>query len=756
MKKYLYLALALTFALVSCKKEASVSNDNKDEAVEERTPIEFVSNFRPAVLTKSLGALEHWNQWQKLYIYGIAREGLNSVATAEQPLDFSTDATTGDYTGILINNVQAEPLNATDTNGDNTNDFDVNTITRQQIMVLNKDVTPNENFFYSEDRRYEFFGYYVDDASQANDATSGAPTPTIGADDITLPVKINGAQDLMLATTDHEEDNVEDINPNRLYSAYSSRKGIKPNLIFQHQLSRFNVYVKAGGNDVDLAKKVTITTLQVETNDEGIMHIAYKDHVANKPQLEVTEKDASSKDIATGVLTPGQQAFVGIWGSIGPNYATDEDIAYLDDTGGSLKQLDNSLTDKYTRKLVVAANNTFTTPWRKAGTVMVMPGKDEYMLKIGIVQEGYGGGNTEAISYYPVNFANIIQANEDPKNADTPNTDWDYSGVPDLDLDSVAQPGHQYDVNIIVYGLQEVKIEVSMTPWEQNGSFNIDPDRDTEIAITTNADQYNKTSPKELVVGETFQITATTTPANQPVTYESANPEVATVSAEGLVTAVAASDKPVKIMIKSAPTATRPEGGYTAAWFKVNPAPALTLTITSATAVAMKTLDAPVQAAWTVTDAQNNAVADATIECVSSDPGVVTVTNAGEITAVAAGTATITVTASKTLYASASAEITVTVTTSPKLIIDVTSGLAANLDLTAPAGYTIVCAISDDATNVVNGASITYASDNEAVATVDANGNVTAVAAGTANITINAQKVDYYDADPVVVVVTVQ
>ena len=36
--------------------------------------------------------------------------------------------------------------------------------------------------------------------------------------------------------------------------------------------------------------------------------------------------------------------------------------------------------------------------------------------------------------------------------------------------------GHQYDVNIVVYGLQQVRVNVTLTPWEDGGSIVVDQD----------------------------------------------------------------------------------------------------------------------------------------------------------------------------------------------------------------------------------------------------------------------------------------
>lgn len=119
----------------------------------------------------------------------------------------------------------------------------------------------------------------------------------------------------------------------------------------------------------------------------------------------------------------------------------------------------------------------------------------------------------------------------------------------------------------------------------------------------------------------------------------------------------------------------------------------------------------------------------------TSDGGVATVSDSGLVTAVAVGECTITVSDGTYSY---DCEITVINSNAAKLtgisadglILDLSnssSSSAAKLDATVT---------GEDAESVT----VTWTSDNTAVATVDQNGNVTAVAAGVANITASDGK----------------
>ena len=115
----------------------------------------------------------------------------------------------------------------------------------------------------------------------------------------------------------------------------------------------------------------------------------------------------------------------------------------------------------------------------------------------------------------------------------------------------------------------------------------------------------------------------------------------------------------------------------------------------------------------------------------SSDDAVATVSGAGEVTAVAAGDATITAAVDGTAL-SAACKVTVLPAIESVELND--TALTLQPEETAQLTYTVAPeeALADN---------VTYTSSDEAVATVDAEGNVTAVADGTATITVDVNGV---------------
>ena len=227
----------------------------------------------------------------------------------------------------------------------------------------------------------------------------------------------------------------------------------------------------------------------------------------------------------------------------------------------------------------------------------------------------------------------------------------------------------------------------------------------------------------ELKIGGTAQLTATVTPANatvKTVTWSSSNTAVATVDADGKVTAKAVGTVTI--------TATANNGKAGSATVKVNPIEVTSVTVTPANTEL--TIGSTAQLTATV------APANATVKTVtwsSSDTSMATVDANGNVTAKTIGTVTITATANNGKAGSA----TVKVTRPEDPVIEVTSVTVtpANTELkiggTAQLSATVAPANATVKT-------VTWSCSDTSIATVDANGNVTAKAVGTVTITATA------------------
>ncbi len=232
-----------------------------------------------------------------------------------------------------------------------------------------------------------------------------------------------------------------------------------------------------------------------------------------------------------------------------------------------------------------------------------------------------------------------------------------------------------------------------------------------------------------IAAGESYTLVATVLPEdadNKEVRWESDNISVALVSG-GVVTGVSEGEATI--------TVTTTDGGHrakcavtvTAAAPAPSPVPVESVAITPATL----TLAVGVKGNLTATVSPENAT-DKTVAWKSENTEVATVDQDGQVTAVAAGTAIIVAQAGDK-----SANCTVTVTAAPSGAVAV-SGVEVT-----PATLSLKVGVKGNLTATVSPVnatdkSVAWKSENTSVATVDQNGQVTAIAAGTARITAEA------------------
>ena len=228
-----------------------------------------------------------------------------------------------------------------------------------------------------------------------------------------------------------------------------------------------------------------------------------------------------------------------------------------------------------------------------------------------------------------------------------------------------------------------------------------------------------------LAVGDTATLTETVVPRdadNKKVTWTSSKPAVATVDEKGNVKAVAAGTATITVKTE--------DGGFTATC-EVTVADQLT-PVTGVT-LDKKTLEMETgdKAVLTATVAPEGA-SNKKVSWSSDKADVAKVDEKGNVTAVTAGTAKITVTTEDGEFTD-TCEVTVTAKEVP------VEGVSLNknkLSLVIGDKYTLAAAVKPmDASNQ----NVSWTTSDEAVATVNENGEVTAVAAGKATITVTTE-----------------
>jgi uncharacterized protein YjdB len=235
-------------------------------------------------------------------------------------------------------------------------------------------------------------------------------------------------------------------------------------------------------------------------------------------------------------------------------------------------------------------------------------------------------------------------------------------------------------------------------------------------------------SPSAALIGQTAIATATLQDSTgaplsgRTVTWESSNTTVATVDATGDVKAVGSG----MAMIKASS-----EGKTAGSAFNVSsPAPIPVASISVSPTTGTLQIGGTVQLSAVTRDANNNVLTGRLISWSSANTTIATVSSAGLVTAVAAGTVAVTASSEGQ---SASATITVSAP-APVPVASVTVSPGSSTPQVT--GTVQLSAVTRDANNnVLSGRVISWSSNSTGVATVSSSGLVKAVSAGSATVT---------------------
>ena len=410
MKKSLFIsALALLTILASCAKNEPVEQPNVDptpapaqEEEDTKSPqaVTFTTNLNNS---ETKAALDVWDQTQ-LYLFG-----------------FKDDA---DYSNDFIFDVASTTKSSTD----------LSATPRKDSFTIIKNTTTQEPYYYGleDDDKYSFFGYHLGYTEDPHTA----PTITDSKDSVKLAVDIKGYNDLMLATTDKEDDayvasgefSGQYVNPKYLYTAYSARKGVVPNLVFEHQLARFVFRVKVGGN-VNLSDNaMQVDDIELTSKTAGTLVIANPD--ATNCGLNVTASDVEDKLYLSHKDNPACTSTFPYTSSQSNNPLSKDDYVEID-----------------------------------AGGIMIAP-TDSCTMKITYTEKFDWDGDNTYDNTKQVFFTQELD----------PSMVCDVNGYK-IDGLTAFEAGKKYYVNVVIYGLEEVKVNVTLTEWDYVGEINVDKDQ---------------------------------------------------------------------------------------------------------------------------------------------------------------------------------------------------------------------------------------------------------------------------------------
>ena len=315
-----------------------------------------------------------------------------------------------------------------------------------------------------------------------------------------------------------------------------------------------------------------------------------------------------------------------------------------------------------------------------------------------------------------------------PSDATDKNINWKSSNSSIVSVDSkgnikAIKPGSATITVTTIDGGHKAKATITV---------NAKPVVDTTVSVT--GVSLNRTS-LILTEGDSSSLTATVNPSNatnKNVTWASSNSSVVTVDMNGNIKAIKAGTATI--------TVTTEDGGHTAqATIAVNAKPVVDTTV-SVTGVSLNktslTLTEGDSSSLTAIVSPNNAT-NKNVTWASNNSSIVSVDQNGNIKALKAGNAIITVT---TKDGGHTAQATITVKAKP--VIDTTvSAIGVSLNKTS---LTLTEGDSSSLTAIVSPSNatnknVTWASSNSSVVSVDQNGNIKAIKAGSATITVTTK-----------------
>lgn len=417
MKKMFFFALAAAGMLTACSNDDTLGGNGDQNVSEQQIRLGVASSKVQTRGTGTVGGMtDAENVWagQTLWVY-MLQKGSMDLAYYKAPAVGTTAAAETE----VFNNKKFNALNA----ADNT----------KSGLATTADGTIA---YYPVSGNYDFWGYRVDDAvagdpvvKLVNDA--GDEVAVDQATKRVVDIKIDGSQDIMAGKAAPSTDEVAKLGnyADNFYSAYAARKGVQPNITFNHLLTRFTFEVRAGskataglpaGGNTDAVK---VTGVSVDSKTTGTLTVAYTGYTKAAADLLTFTGDASA-------LT--------------------------------LKQRDAALADNNAPLVALEpVSLTWTDDAATIGDVikvgealLVAPGQTEYPLTIALSQD-------------------VLQ-----KVGETKVTmPLEQKATIKMDGVKAFEPGKSYKVTITVYGLEEIKVTATLVPWVDGGSIDIDDDR---------------------------------------------------------------------------------------------------------------------------------------------------------------------------------------------------------------------------------------------------------------------------------------
>lgn len=430
MKKMFFFALAAAGMLTACSNDDTLGGNGEQNASEQQIRLGVASSKVQTRGTGTVGGMtDAENVWagQTLWVY-MLQKGSMDLAYYKAPA----------VGGVATPDVEVFN-NKKFTAPDAANNTKSGLATTADGTIA----------YYPVSGNYDFWGYRVDDAAGATPVVkivddNGDEVTADHMDQATkrvVDIEIDGSQDIMAGKAEPSADEVAKLGnyADNFYSAYAARKGVQPNITFNHLLTRFTFEVRAGskataglpaGGNTDAVK---VTGVSVDSKTTGTLTVAYTGATKEAADL-LTFTGAASP------LTLKQRSTT----------AADNNEALVALEPVSLTWTDDAATIGDVLKVGEA--------------LLVAPGETEYPLTIALSQD-------------------VLQ-----KVGETKVTmPLEQKATIKMDGTKTFEPGKSYKVTITVYGLEDIRVTATLVPWADGGSIDIDDDRNPNEGTYTPA-----------------------------------------------------------------------------------------------------------------------------------------------------------------------------------------------------------------------------------------------------------------------------
>ena len=413
-----FFALAAAGMLTACSNEDTLGGNGDQNVSEQYIRLGVASSKVQTRGTGTVGGMtDAENVWagQTLWVY-MLQKGSMDLAYYKSPAVGTTAAAETE----VFNNKKFKAPNT----ADNT----------KSGLATTADGTIA---YYPVSDNYDFWGYRVDDAAVGGDPVvktvddTGAEVEANVATKRVVDIKIDGSQDIMAGKAVPSADEVTKLGgyADNFYSAYAARKGVQPNITFNHLLTRFTFEVRAGSKATaglpagGNTEAVKVTGVSVNSKTTGTLTVAYTGATKEAADLLTFTGDASPLKLQQRSAT-----------------AVDNNDPLV-----ALEPVSLTWTDE---------NAAMGDVLKIGEALLVAPGETEYPLTIALSQDVLQKVG-EAKVTMPLEQKATIK----------------------MDGAKKFEPGKSYKVTITVYGLEDIRVTATLVPWADGGSIDIDDDR---------------------------------------------------------------------------------------------------------------------------------------------------------------------------------------------------------------------------------------------------------------------------------------